>query len=151
MTIDEAKNFFQSLTNKTESKSEIKIYKDFIMILNNLITRNFSAVDYQKIETELGRLNLKSSSKKSKRHYKKALMKFKNFLIKSYSLTVKKHYTNLYMSLGVSFGIVAGIVLGGSFERSTGIALGTSIGMMIGLLMGKTKDAKALDEGKVMQ
>ena len=60
MTIINAITFFESLLNKTNKKSEIKIYKDFITILSNLKYRELTEQQYHSIEKELKILDLKS-------------------------------------------------------------------------------------------
>ncbi|WP_456437719.1 hypothetical protein [Psychroserpens sp.] len=151
MTLAKANNIFNSLISVTNEKSEIKIYKDFILILNNLEKKDFSEVELETIETKLSSLNLDSKLQDKKRYFKKALNEFKSFLSKTFSLVSKNYYTNLYISLGAGFGTISGIIIGERFGKSLGIALGISVGMLLGTLIGRSRDAKALDEERVIQ
>ncbi len=150
MTIQEAYNFFESLKTETTKTNEIKVYEKFLHILTELKNRTFSEDEIHSIETELDGLNLKSNPENRKIYFKKALSKFEKYLKDTFSLTPKRHYTELGITLGSSFGVVAGVIIGERFERSLGIALGISIGMLIGLLIGRYMDSMAATEGKVI-
>ncbi len=151
MTLNKAYDFFKSLISETSKKSEIKIYKEFTVILNNLENRGFSKEELEKIETKLNSLNLESNPKNKKKYFNKVLNEFKSFLKKTFSLVSKNYYTNLYITLGASFGIISGIIIGERFEKSLGIALGIGVGMLMGLFIGWSRDAKALKEGRVIE
>jgi ElaB/YqjD/DUF883 family membrane-anchored ribosome-binding protein len=151
MTLNKAYYFFKVLISETSKKSEINIYKDFTSILNSLENREFSKEKLEIIEAKLNSLNLKSNPQNRKKYFKKALIEFKGFLNKTFSLVSKNYYTNLYIALGAGFGVISGIVIGERFEKSLGIALGIGIGMLIGSFIGKSKDTKALSEGRVLQ
>lgn len=150
MTIQESINLLQSLTDKTTKKSETKIYEEFIHILQRLDKRDFSKNDIVAIEAKLDELKLESTPKYRKRYLKKRLNDFKRFLIKSFTLTTKNYYTNLYVGLGMSFGVAFGIIIGGRTDSSMGLSLGIGIGMVIGMLLGKSKDALAMSEDRVI-
>jgi hypothetical protein len=149
MTLNEAQSFFESFINETTNQSEIKIYTDFLDILTELKTRSFSKSEMQSIETKLDHLNLESPPENRKKHFRKALNKFKTYLKDTFSLTPKGYYTNLGIGLGSSFGIIFGIVILSSFERSLGIALGIPIGTAFGLIIGKSMDAQAEAAGNI--
>ncbi len=150
MTLQEAYNFFESLTTETTKKSEIKVYEKFLHILTELKSRKFTEDEMESIEAELESFNLNSNRKNNIRFFKKALSKFEKYLKDTFSLTSQGYYTQLGLGLGLSFGILFGIVFLSSFERSLGIALGLSIGMLIGLLIGRSKDSQAKAVGKML-
>lgn len=150
MTLQEAYNFFESLTTETSKKSEIKIYKNFLHILSQLKKREFSKDEMQSIEAELDHLNFESNPTNKKKYFSKILEAFKKYLKDSHSLITVGYYTNLGVSMGAAFGIVAGIVFGERFEKSLGLALGISIGMLIGMFIGQSKDAKVKVEGRMI-
>ena len=150
MTLNKANNFFKSLISETSEKSEITIYKEFTYILKKLENRGFSEEELETIGTKLNSLNLESNPEKKVKYFKNTLNEFKRFLTKTFSLVSKNYYTNLYISLGAGFGAISGIIIGERFEKSLGIALGIGVGMLIGLFIGKSKDAKALNEGRVI-
>ncbi|MBV1923834.1 MAG: hypothetical protein KUG68_07405 [Flavobacteriaceae bacterium] len=133
MTIQETYNRIEHLKAGSYSKSDIKIYEEFLIILKNLKNRDFLKEETEALEAKLSSLNLESNSQNSKKHYKKALDEFKSFLNKTFSLVTKNYYTNLYLSLGAGLGVISGIIIGERFEKSLGIALGIGVGMLIGL------------------
>lgn len=150
MKLQEASNYFESLTKRTTNKSELKIYEKFIHALSELNSRELSEDEIQSIEAELDRLNLESNPENGKKYFKKSLTKFENYLKDAFSLTTKGYYTNLYGGLGLSFGLLFGVVFLSGWERSLGISLGLIIGMVIGLIIGRSMDVKAIREGRVL-
>ena len=150
MTLQEAYNFFESLATETTKKSEIKVYDKFVYTLSELKSRKFTKDEIQSIETELENFNLKSNRENNIKFFKKALSKFETFLKDTFSLTSKGYYTRLGGGLGLSFGILFGVVFLSNWERSLGISMGLTFGMLIGLIIGRSMDAKALSEGRVI-
>jgi len=150
MTLQEAYNFFESLKNEATKKSEIKVYGKFVYVLSKLKTRKFTKDEIQSIETELESFDLKSNRENKIKFFKKALSKFEKFLKDTFFLTSKGYYTKLGIGLGSSFGILFGVVVLSGFERSLGISLGVILGMLVGLTMGRSLDAKARNEGRVL-
>ena len=53
MNINEAYNFFNKLLIESNNKAEIKVYKRFIEIFNNLKNREFSKEQLKSIEERL--------------------------------------------------------------------------------------------------
>jgi hypothetical protein len=147
MTIINALNFFESLLSKTNKKSEIKVYKDFITILSNLKNRELTENQIRSIEKELDILELKMDPKNKKRFYSKKLIDFKNYLKKELSLITEGYYAAIGIGVGMSFGIA----IGASFGESTGIAIGISLGMAFGLIIGRNMDAQAEKQNRVLK
>jgi len=147
MTIINALNFFESLLNKTNKKSETKVYKDFITILSALKDRELTEQQFQSIEDKLETLDLRSNPKYRKRYFNKKLNEFKRYLKDELSLISEGYYT----AIGIGIGMSLGIAIGASFAESTGIALGISFGMIIGLVIGRNKDAEAEKQGRVLK
>jgi len=150
MTLQEAYNFFESLSTKTTKKSEIKVYEKFLHILSELKTRTFLEDEIQSIETQLDGLNLKSNPKNRKKYFKKALSKFENYLKETFSLTTKGYYTERCVGYGVLFGVVAGVLIGERFERSLGISFGICMGMFVGAFIGRRMDSQAEAAGNIL-
>lgn len=150
MTLQEAHKLFENLIAETTEKSEIKVYEKFVHILSVLMTRKFTKNEMESIEMELEGLNFNSNPENKNKYFKKALSKFEYFLKDAFSLTLKGYYTQIGIGLGLSFGVLFGIVFLSSFERSLGIALGLSIGMLFGLIIGRSQDAKAKREGRII-
>ena len=150
MKIQETYNLIESLKIDTSEKSEIKVYEELLHILSRLQTREFSKDEINSIEAELDSLNLQSNPENKKKYYKKVLIHFQKYLKDTFSLTSKGYYTKLGVQLGSSFGIVAGVIIGERFEKSLGIALGIGIGMLIGVFVGRSMDAKAKRENRVL-
>lgn len=162
MTIDNALNFFESLLKKTDKKSEIKIYKYFIVILSDLKDRELTEEQFQSIEVALETLDLKSNPENKKKYFSKKLAEFKAFLKNEFSFTTEKYYTEIGMVYGMMFGsgigLSIGTGLGTAFGGSTGmiigmtigLSIGTGIGMVFGMMFGARKDAEAKRHGRVI-
>jgi len=150
MTLKNAINFFESLEAETSSKPEIKVYQEFIKIITSLEKKSLSENEIQTIETELDRLNLKSNSLNRKKYFKIALSDFKKYLKDTFSLTTKGYYTTFYGGLGLVFGLLFGVAILSNLERSLGISLGLIGGMVVGSIMGRSKDAQAKTNGKML-
>jgi len=150
MTLQEAYNFFESLTTETTKKSELKVYEKFVYTLSELKTRKFTKDEIQSIETELDSFDLKSNRENNIKFFKKALSKLESFLKDTFSLTSKGYYTKLGTALGSTFGMLFGVVFLSSWERSLGISMGFLFGTLIGLTIGRSMDAKAMSEGRMI-
>jgi len=150
MKIENAINLFRSYSSKTNKKSEIKVYQEFIQIITNLEKRNLSENEIQSIEMELDRLNLEANPENRKKYFNKILIDFKKYLKDNFSLTTKAYYTNLYGSLGLVFGLLFGVAVLSNLERSLGISLGLIGGVLVGSILGRNKDAQAKAEGKTI-
>ena len=150
MTLKNAINFFESLEAETSSKSEIKVYQEFIKIITSLEKKGLSENEIQTIETELDRLNLKSNFLNRKKYFKIALSDFKKYLKDTFSLTTEGYYTTFYGGLGLVFGLLFGVAILSNLERSLGISLGLIGGMVVGSIMGRSKDSQAKTSGKMI-
>ncbi len=150
MTIQETYNFIESLKIDTTEKYKIKVYEELLHILSRLKIREFSKNEINSIETELDNLNLESNPENRKKHFNKLLKEFKDYLKEKYALIPAGYYTNICVTSGAAFGSVAGIIIGERFETSLGIALGIGIGMLIGVFIGRSMDAKAKIENRVL-
>lgn len=146
MTTTEAIKFFNTLKSQTTKKYELKVYDDFIETLTRLNERNLSIEDVISIETKLDDFILNPNPENKKKHFKKALISFKEYLKKELSLISKGYYTAIGMSLGMCFGVAFGSVI----KESIGTSSGLVFGMLIGLCIGKLMDTKAEKEGKVL-
>jgi len=147
MTINNTIIFFESLLIKTDKKSELKIYENFIATLSDLSDRELTEEQFQSIEEELERLALKSNFENKKRYLSKKLTEFKKYLKDEFSLISEGYYA----AIGIGIGMSLGIAIGASFGESTGIALGLSFGMIIGLAIGRYKDAEAKKQNRVLK
>lgn len=150
MTLKNAINFFESIVNETNRKSEIKVYQEFIQIITNLENRNLSENEIQSIETELDNLNLNANPKNSVKYFKNALNTFKKYLKDTYSLTIKGYYTERAIRYGILFGVVAGVIFGEHFEKSLGFSFGICMGLFIGTFVGRRMDVQAKAEGNML-
>lgn len=150
MTLQEAFHFFKSLKNETNKKSEIEIYEKFLYIINALQSRELSIDEIKSIESELDSLNLESNTGNNKKHFKKVLKQFKEYLKEKHSLISAGYYTSIGISLGSAFGVVLGVVFGARFDRSVGLAVGISIGILIGLFIGRRMDSQAKAAGTIL-
>ena len=95
-------------------------------------------------------LNLEFNPENRKKHFKKSLSKFENYLRIVFSLTSKGYYTNRYGALGLTFGLLFGLTILSNFERSLSISLGLIGGIVVGSVIGRKKDAEAKANGNVL-
>ena len=150
MTLQEAYNIFESLKTETTKKSEIKVYEKFLHILSKLKIREFSKDEIESIEATLEDLQLEVNHENRKRHFKKSLSKFEDYLRLTFLLTSKGYYTNRYAALGLSFGLLFGLTILSNLERSLGFSLGLIGGLVVGSVIGRKKDKEAKANGKVL-
>jgi hypothetical protein len=143
MKLDEASAFFKNLIIESDTKTEIKIYKNFISIFTDLNNRDLSEEQLKSIEEKLDSLNFNENSDNRKKHFKQKLNLFVGYLKEKLSLISKGYYTAIGMSLGMSFGVA----FGAAFKN---VSYGLIFGMLIGMLIGIAKDSKAKKEGKVL-
>jgi hypothetical protein len=147
MSIQEVIDFLNNTKDQASNSREIKIYDKFIGILRAVEKQQLSAEEISQIETELDFLDLTIATKNKKKHIKKALNRFMDYLKNNYSLTAEGHYT----SLGIALGMMFGIVFGAPFNQDgTGNAIGMCIGMCIGIAIGKYMDNEAEKNNKVL-
>lgn len=147
MALTASITYFESLINRTDIKSEIKIYTHFIFILKDLISKELTKKQYQTIENELNRLELKSAQENKNKYFRKKLRVFKQYLQTELSFITEGYYMAIGISLGTSFGLVFGTALNKTF----GISMGLSLGMVLGIVIGSQMDAKAKREGRVLR
>ena len=144
MKLNTAVDLFEKIKADTKDKSEVKTYKKFIDLLNDLLSKNLSEIQVQKIENKLDLLALDSFPDKKGKYFKKQFANFKKFLSSEFSFITLNYYVAIGMSLGVCFGVAIGQSAFGN--SSTGIA----VGMAVGLAIGANLDAKAKKEGRVL-
>ena len=148
MTLKNALNLVKDLLSQTTKKSEIQLYEKFLHILSKLKTRDFSKDEMHSIEMELE--SLKSNPEDQKKQVKKVVSEFEHFLIDSFALTPKGHYTNMGLVLGSTIGVFTGIVALSVFDWSMSVSLGICLGSLIGLLVGHNMDSKAKATGNLL-
>jgi len=155
MKINEAIDFLKSLLNKTNEKSEIKVYGKFIGMLTDLKNKDLTETQLQSIEKELAALNLNTKTENQKKYIRKKLAAFEKYLRDQYSFVSEGFYTAMGVSLGLSFGAGLGLTIGTSIEAgvgtSIGLSMGAGIGMTFGIIIGATKDAEAKKQGRVLK
>lgn len=150
MTLNKASEILETLVLEPTKKSENTIYKKFLYILNELKIREFSKDEIEAIEATLEDLQLEVNHENRKRHFKKSLSKFEDYLRLTFFLTSKGYYTNRYAALGLSFGLLFGLTILSNLERSLGFSLGLIGGLVVGSIIGRKKDKEAKANGKVL-
>lgn len=146
MNIIEAIHFFERLLSETQNKHELKIYKNFIILLSNLKNRNFNETELLSLEDKLKSLNLNLNTENKIKYFSKKLIEFRAYLKAEFSLISNGYYTAIGMSLGMCFGVAIGASFGAS-----GISIGISLGMLIGLVIGRIKDMDAEKQNRVLR
>jgi len=154
MTFDEASKFFKNLVTETDVKSEERIYKKIITVLDQLENKNLTNEQVIAIENKLDTFVVDMPRENRKKYYRKKLSEFFQYLQKEFSLISDKYYTSLGMSLGMCFGMSLGMTFGVIFAESQGLIYGMNFGMIlgisIGLVIGTSLDTKAKKEGNVL-
>ena len=150
MTIKKAIDLFNRLVSETTNKREIRVYSDFIEILNKLEKREFAKAEMDSIERKLDELKLNRATPNKKRHFKRALQQFKSYLNESFSLVSKGYYINLGLTYGPAIGLLVGVFLLSNMERSTGISVGIAVGAAIGLVVASYLEAQAKTSGNLI-
>lgn len=151
MKIDIAIDLFEGLKNRTDKKSEIKIYTKFQNILISIKKKGIEESELKAIEEKLDTLELNSQPNKPSRFFRKKFNALVSFLQKEFSYVQVAYYRNLYMALGMSFGVAIGASMGASFDQSSGTALGLILGMTIGIVLGEAKDKESEKDGLVLK
>ena len=142
MKLNEASDYFKSLRDETNIKSEIKIYESFIGLLSNLENRSFTDEELHAIECKLDALNLKSHPVNNTKYFRKRLNEFNKYLNDKFSLVSEGYYAAIGISLGVAFGVAFGAVFG--------MGNGIAIGIIIGLIIGAYMDSSAKKQNRVL-
>ncbi|MBN2806710.1 MAG: hypothetical protein JXR22_08625 [Prolixibacteraceae bacterium] len=150
MTLKNAINLFRRLTAETTSKSEIKVYQDFMKILTNLEKRNLAEPEVESLEKKLDDLELNRTLTNSKKHFKKALQQLKKYLEETFSIISKGDYIIKGITIGATAGLLLGIVFLSGLERSLGISLGISAGTFIGMIIATYMEAQAKAAGNLI-
>ncbi|MEQ8684804.1 MAG: hypothetical protein RIE86_05915 [Imperialibacter sp.] len=146
MKIAEAIDLLKAEEVQTEKKSEIKVLQNMIGILLDLQHRQLSAEDLATVESELDVMELNAYQENRKRHLRKKLAKFQQFLKDKFSLIAKGHYT----ALGIAFGVAFGGMFGMMIDKTLGSSLGISFGITFGLVVGRYLDAQAEAQDRVL-
>jgi len=149
MNVNEATEFFKGLINKTNKKSEIKIYTDFVGVLSALKNRKLTEEELQSIEKKLNKLTLKTNPEK--KHLRQKLSEFKTYLKNEFSLITEGYYTTLGIAFGPGFGMVLGAIVLNFLDRSVGMTYGMILGLIFGLIIGRNLDAKAEKQNRVLK
>ena len=147
MKLQIALDHFKVLVNKTDNKSERKVYDKFIGILSNLQGRDLTEEQVLSIEEKMEELNLKVEPANTKRSFKRKLSSFTKYLQDKLSLVTEGYYTALGMSLGVMLGVAVAPML----ERQLGISINMGLGMLLGIVVGHFLDTKAVKENRVLK
>ena len=147
MTIKSAITLFESLQVQSQKKQELKIYKEFIVILKAIENRKMTEVEIQSIETFLIQLELNALPNNKRKYFRRKLRAFKEYLKKEFSLTTKGYYATLGTGLGMSFGIAIGAAF---FKVGSGVSIGMLFGMFFGLIVGRFMDSEAEKENRVL-
>ncbi len=139
---------------KTERKSELKVYKGFISILSNLKDRALDEQQVNSIEVKLDALDLSAITRNRKKYLKGRLNEFTTYLKNEFSFVPEGYYTSLFMVYGLIFGSGLGLTFGTAFGAglgtSIGLSMGTGIGMVFGMIYGVTKDTEAKKKNLVL-
>lgn len=147
MTIKSTITLFESLQGQSQKKQELKIYKEFIVILKAIENRKMTEIEIQSIETFLSQLELNDLPNNKRKYFRRKLRAFKEYLKKEFSLTSKGYYANLGTGLGMTFGLAIGTSF---FGANSVVSIGMLFGMFLGLIVGRYMDSEAEKENRVL-
>lgn len=101
--------FLKKQLSKTNEKSEIKFFENFIHILIKLQDKDLTSEQLEGIESYLKYLELEKIPSFSNEMFKGKLNKFKKFLKVKLRFVPKMYYTNIGLSFIISFliGVIA--------------------------------------------
>lgn len=151
MKINIAIDLFEGLKNRTNIKSEIKIFTKFQKLLTSIKNKGLEDIQLTAIEEKLDTLELNTNPGKPRRFFRKKFNVLVLFLQKEFSYVMPDYYKGIYMALGMCFGVAIGASIGSSFDQSNGTALGLIIGMAIGIVIGQAKDKEAERNGLLIK
>ena len=95
--------FLKKQLSKTNKKSEIKTFENFISLLKKLKEKNLSVEQKEGIESYIQYLELEKIPSFSNEIYKRKLTKFKKYLKKNLGFVPLNFYTTWIASFGISF------------------------------------------------
>jgi len=130
--------FLKKLLSKTEKKSEVKTFKNFIQILTDLKEKDLSQDQLEKVESYLTYLELEKIPSFSNELFKGKLGKFKKYLLRKMKFVPTNYYTTWASSFAVSFAVA--FVVQPNIELS--IKLGVIAGALLLIGIGITMDLR---------
>ena len=119
--------FLKKQLNKTNKKSEIKTFENFISILTRLKEKEISPEQLEGIESYLHYLELEKIPSFSNEIFKKKLTQFRKYLKNKLGFVPTNYYTTLALSFGVSFTV--------SFSIQKNIDLTIKIGVISAVIL----------------
>ncbi len=150
MQLKIALDFFNSLRSDTEDKKALKLYDQYILILEDLVNRELTATQIQVIEQELEKLPMDVALADRKASLKKYLATFQKFLNQKIALVMKGHYSNAFGGGGLLFGMILGLFFNVFLQTQFGLIAGTVGGLFIGWMIGSSLDKEAIGQGRVL-
>ncbi|MBC8754833.1 helix-turn-helix domain-containing protein [Kordia sp. YSTF-M3] len=97
--------FLKKQLSKTNKKSEIKTFENFIKVLNNLKEKELSSEQLEGIESYIKYLELEKIPSFSNEMFKQKLTKFKKYLKNKLKFVPNNFYTIIGLNLAVPFAI----------------------------------------------
>jgi len=123
--------FLKKQLSKTNKKSEIKTFKNFIQILNTLKEKDLNPQQTEGIESYIKYLELEKIPSFSNELFKQKLNKFKKYLKNKLGLVPNNYYTTWATTFGISFA--TGFAVQAKIDNSIKIGVFSIIALVIGL------------------
>ena len=139
--------FFKKLLSKTNKKTEVKIFKNYISLLTELKKKELAEEQYTTIESYLKFLELEKIPSYSIDLYKDRLKKFKKHL----KSNLKFVPNNLYGSLSISFAVPFAISFWVQKNLSTQFKLIVSILCIMIIAIGHFVDYRIKKQGRSLK
>lgn len=150
MTLKNAIEHFEQLIDNTNKKSTIRLYMDFLQLLDALDRRCLSPAKLRLVEDRLASLDLEERFELNRKHFRYVLSEFKRFLNVELSIVPKGYYT----SLGVVYGGAVGLILGmfnlSGMDPALDLVMSISIFTVIGELVAVYLEHAARTSGKLI-
>ncbi|MCM8568542.1 helix-turn-helix transcriptional regulator [Gramella jeungdoensis] len=123
--------FLKKQLSKTDKKTEIKTFENFIAILQRIKEKELTTEQLEGVESYIQYLELEKIPSFSNEIFKQKLIKFKKYLKNKLGLVPQYHYTTWAASFGIAFAI--GFALQSNLDTMIEIGVLSIVLLMIGV------------------
>ena len=123
--------FFKRQLSKTNKKSEIRTFKNFIAILTHLKEKDLTQEQQNAVESYIKYLELEKIPSFSNELFKKKLSQFRKYLKTKLRFVPNKYYTNIGVSFAIPFAI--GFVVPYGISTTTLIVISIPVLFVVGI------------------
>lgn len=139
--------FLKKQLSKTNDKSEIRTFNNFIALLSNLKEKELTQEQLSAIESYIQYLELEKIPSYSNELFDKKLKQLKKYLKTKLRFVPKNHYTTIGICFAIPFAIGFAFTANGiSMNHKIGIAVVALL--LIGIGIGKIIDLKIIKQNR---